>query len=691
MLPNGAKLIPPISSRNPTKTLLSLFRFTKTLASIHQLNAQILVNGLHRSLLFGPMIFGAYTQLGSLHVASKAFNHITFENLHSWNTILASHSKNKCFYDVLQLFKRMLKEGKLVDSFNLVFAVKACFGLSLFQGAKLFHSLAIKLRLEGDPYVAPALMNVYTELGSLEEAHKVFEEVPLKNSVIWGVMIKGYLNFSEEFGVFELFSRMRRSGFELDPFVVEGLIQACGNVYAGKEGKTFHGLCIKKNFIDSNFFLQTSLVDMYMKCGFLDFALKLFEEISYRDVVVWSAIIAGFARNGRALESISMFRQMLADSVTPNSVTFASIVLACSSLGSLKQGRSVHGYMIRNGVELDVKNYTSFIDMYAKCGCIVTAYRVFCQIPEKNVFSWSTMINGFGMHGLCAEALNLFYEMRSVNQLPNSVTFVSVLSACSHSGRIEEGWSHFKSMSRDYGITPVEEHYACMVDLLGRAGKIDEALSFINNMPTEPGASAWGALLGACRIHRRAELAEEVAKKLLPLESDQSGVYVMLSNIYADVGMWEMVKKTRLKMCEKGLLKIVGFTSIEIEEKLYLFSSEDRFAYKNTQIESLWNSLKERMRELGYVPDLRFVLHDVDDEVKQEVLCGHSEKLAIVFGLLNSGEGMPIRITKNMRVCGDCHTASKFISLITRRKIIMRDVKRFHHVQDGVCSCGDYW
>ncbi|RVW99805.1 Pentatricopeptide repeat-containing protein, chloroplastic [Vitis vinifera] len=571
------------------------------------------------------MIFGAYIQLGSLHVASKAFNHITFENLHSWNTILASHSKNKCFYDVLQLFKRMLKEGKLVDSFNLVFAVKACFGLSLFQGAKLFHSLAIKLRLEGDPYVAPALMNVYTELGSLEEAHKVFEEVPLKNSVIWGVMIKGYLNFSEEFGVFELFSRMRRSGFELDPFVVEGLIQACGNVYAGKEGKTFHGL------------------------------------------------------------------QMLADSVTPNSVTFASIVLACSSLGSLKQGRSVHGYMIRNGVELDVKNYTSFIDMYAKCGCIVTAYRVFCQIPEKNVFSWSTMINGFGMHGLCAEALNLFYEMRSVNQLPNSVTFVSVLSACSHSGRIEEGWSHFKSMSRDYGITPVEEHYACMVDLLGRAGKIDEALSFINNMPTEPGASAWGALLGACRIHRRAELAEEVAKKLLPLESDQSGVYVMLSNIYADVGMWEMVKKTRLKMCEKGLLKIVGFTSIEIKEKLYLFSSEDRFAYKNTQIESLWNSLKERMRELGYVPDLRFVLHDVDDEVKQEVLCGHSEKLAIVFGLLNSGEGMPIRITKNMRVCGDCHTASKFISLITRRKIIMRDVKRFHHVQDGVCSCGDYW
>ena len=585
----------------------------------------------------------------------------------------------------------MLTEKNLVDSFNLVFAVKACLRLSLFQRAKLFHSLAIKLRLERDMYVAPALMNVYSELGSLDEARKVFEEIPQKNSVIWGVMMKGYLNFSKEFEVFDLFSGMRDHGCELDPFVVEVLIQACGNVCAGKGGETFHGLCIKKNFIEYNNFLQTSLVDMYMQCGFLDFALKLFEDISHRDVVLWSTIISGFARNGGALESISMFRQMLANSVTPNSVTFASIVLGCSSLGSLKQGRSVHGYVIRNGVELDVKNYTSFIDMYAKCGCVAAAYRVFRQMPEKNVFSWSAMINGFGMHGLSGEALKIFDEMRSLNQLPNSVTFVSVLSACSHSGRIEEGWNHFKSMSRDYGITPLEEHYACMVDLLGRAGKIDEALSFINNMPMEPGASSWGALLSACRIHKRVELAEEVAKKLLPLESDQSGVYVMLSNIYADFGMWEMVKKTRVKMFEKGLRKSVGFTSIEVKKKLYLFSSKDRFSYKNTQIESLWNSLEKRMGELGYVPDLRFVLHDVDDEVKQEVLYGHSEKLAIVFGLLNSGEGMPIRITKNIRVCVDCHTASKFISLITRRKIIMRDVKRFHHVQDGVCSCGDFW
>ncbi|KAK9281302.1 hypothetical protein L1049_004199 [Liquidambar formosana] len=392
---------------------------------------------------------------------------------------------------------------------------------------------------------------MYTEMGSLEDARKMFEGISERSSVIWGAMMKGYLQFSREVEVFELFSRMRRSGLELDSFTLEGLVRACGNRFAGREGKAVHGLCIKQNFIDSNICLQTSLVDMYMKCGLLDFAVKLSEEVCDKDVVLWSAMIAGFAKNGRALEAMSLFRQMLKESITPNSITFASILLACSNLGSLKQGMSVHGYMVRNGVELDMVNYTSFIDMYAKCGGIVAAHRVFNEMPEKNIFSWSAMINGFGIHGLYSEAFALFDQMRSENQLPNSVTFVSVLSACSHSGRVEEGWTYFKSM-KTYGIVPMEEHFACMVDLLGRAGKIDEALSLIRNMPMEPSASAWGALLGACRIHKQVELAEEVSKKLLPLESDQSSVYVLLSNIYADVGMWESVKKMRLKMGETG-------------------------------------------------------------------------------------------------------------------------------------------
>ena len=227
--------------------------------------------------------------------------------------------------------------------------------------------------------------------------------------------------------------------------------------------------------------------------------------------------------------------------------------------------------MIRKGVDLDVVNYTAFIDMYARCGSVAMAQKVFVEMPEKNVVSWSAMINAFGIHGLCSEALAFFDQMRSENQVPNSITFVSLLSACSHSGKVAEGWKYFKAMTQDYGIVPTEEHYACMVDLLGRAGKIDEALSFINNMPIKAGASVWGALLDACRIHRRVEIAEKVAKKLLPLEANKASVYVLLSNIYADSGKWELVRNIRYKFGKKGLHKSVGFTTIEVGKKLHIF------------------------------------------------------------------------------------------------------------------------
>ncbi|KAF8401852.1 hypothetical protein HHK36_012799 [Tetracentron sinense] len=691
MIPAGGKAIPIISPKNPSKTFLSLFHLTKTLALTKQLHAQIIIYGLHQSVLYGSKISNAYIELGSLENASEAFDQITLKNQYSWNTIISGYSKNGRSLDVLRLYKQMRSENHLVDSFNLVFAVKGCIGLSLMQEGKCVHSGAVKSGLETDWYVVPALINMYTELGSLEEARKVFETNPKRNSVVWGAMIKGYLKFSKEFEVFELFSKMRNSGFELDPFSAEGLIRACGNVCADREGNAFHGYCMKRNFMASNCCLQTSLVDMYTKCSLLECALKLFEEIPDKDVVLWSAMVTGFAKNGKAWEAISLFRQMVDESIMPNAITFASVLLACSDMGALQQGKSLHGYVIRNGVELDVVNYTALLDMYAKCGCIGIATRVFNRMPERNVFSWSAMINGFGMHGLYSEAFSLFAQMRSKNHVPNAITFVSVLSACSHTGRIGEGWSYFESMTKDYGINPTEEHYACIVDLLGRGEKIDEAVSFIYNMPVEPSASVWGALLGACRIHKRVELAEQVAKKLLVLEPDQSGVYVLLSNIYAAVGKWDMVKKMRLMMSEKGLQKTAGFSAIEVEKKVYVFSAKDRLTYRNTGIDDVWNFLLAKMRALGYVPDVRFVLHDVDDEVKEEILCGHSEKLAIAFGLLKTRAGTPIRITKNLRVCGDCHTASKFVSLITKREILMRDTKRFHHVKDGVCSCGDYW
>ncbi|KAK8702062.1 hypothetical protein V6N13_020432 [Hibiscus sabdariffa] len=541
-----------MSSQNHTKALLfSLFPLTKTLTLTQQIHARILLHGLNSSLVLGSRLTDAYIHLGSLQFAQKTFHAITRKNLHSWNTIISGYSNNKLFVDVLRLFSRMRREIVGVDSFNLVFAIKACVGLSFLKDGKLIHSIAVKFGLEGDPYVAPALGKMYGQLGSLRDARKVFEGFPERNSILWGTMMEGYLKFSEQLQVFELFRRMKESVVELDAFTVGGLVRACGMVSADKEGKMFHGLCIKMNFIDSNVYLQTSLIDMYLKCGLIDFGMKLFQETGERDVVLWSSMISGLAKNGKGLEAIALFRQMLQQPLTPNSATLDSILLACSLRGSLKQGKSVHGYMMRKGIDLDDVNYTSFIDMYAKCGSVAMAQKLFAQMPLKNVVSWSAMINAFGIHGLCSEALACFDQMRSENQVPNSITFVSVLSACSHSGKAEEGWKYFKEMTQDYGVVPTQEHYACMVDLLGRAGKIDEALSFIDGMPIEPGASVWGALLDACRMHRRVELAETVAEKLLPLE----------------VGIGE---ENKGEIGKSGLHKHVRFATVEVGKRLLL-------------------------------------------------------------------------------------------------------------------------
>lgn len=274
---------------------------------------------------------------------------------------------------------------------------------------------------------------------------------------------------------------------------------------------------------------------------------------------------------------------------------------------------------------------------------------------------------------------------------PDHVAFLSVLSACSHGGLIVEGWECFNSMSRDFQVTPRPEHYACMVDLLGRAGRLNEARDFIERMPTRPDAGVWGALLGACRIHLNVELAEVAAKYLFELDADNPGRYVLLSNIYSSSGKRNDADRVRALMKQRGVRKIAGHTIIEIENKVYTFVAGDQ---SNPQTNLIYTELEKminRIREVGYVPDLNFVLHDVEEEMKEKMLNVHSEKLAIVFGLLNTRPDSVIRIKKNLRVCGDCHTATKFISKVTEREIIVRDAHRFHHFKEGACSCGDYW
>ncbi|KAJ4914552.1 Pentatricopeptide repeat-containing protein [Raphanus sativus] len=554
---------------NRTNALLTILTQIKALHHTQQVHAKVIAHGLEEEVVLGSSVTNSYIQSNRLDLAAASFDRIPpwKRNRYSWNTILSGYSKSKNHgEEILRLYNRMRRDcdGGGVDSFNLVFAIKACVGLGFLENGVLIHGLAMKCGLDKDDYVAPSLVEMYAQFGGVEDAQKVFDEMTLRSSVLWGVLMKGYLRYSRETEVFRLFYLMREAGLGVDALALICLVKACGNVFAGREGKSVHGLSIRRSFIEQSGYLQASVVDMYVKCRLLDNAREVFETSVDKNVVMWTTLVSGFAKCERAVEAFDLFRQMLGEYVLPNQCTLAALLVSCSSLGSQRHGRSVHGYMMRNEIEMDAVNFTSFIDMYARCGNIQMARKVFDMMPERNVISWSSMINAFGINGMFEEALDCFGEMKSRNLTPNSVTFVSLLSACSHSGNVQEGRKQFVSMTRDYGIAPEEEHYACMVDLLGRAGEVEEAKSFIDNMPVKPIASAWGALLNACRIHKKVELAEEIAEKLLSMEHNESSVYVLLSNIYADAGMWEMVNSVRRKMGIKGYTKPVGLSAIEL-------------------------------------------------------------------------------------------------------------------------------
>jgi pentatricopeptide repeat protein len=342
------------------------------------------------------------------------------------------------------------------------------------------------------------------------------------------------------------------------------------------------------------------------------------------------------------------------------------------------------------GLEENAVMGTSIIDMYSKCGRVEMARKAFDCMKDKNVKSWTAMVAGYGMHGQATEALEVFYKMIGAGVKPNYVTFVSVLAACSHAGLLKEGWHWFNSMNHEFGVEPGVEHYACMVDLLGDAGHLNEAYDLIKGMKVRPDSVVWGSLLGACRIHKNVELGETSARKLFELDPANYGYYVVLLNIYADAGRWEDVERMRILMKNDGIVKTPGFSLVELNGRVHVFLVGDREHPEHHKIYEYLEKLTMKLQEFGYVRNMTSVFHGITEEEKEMTLRVHSEKMAVAFGIMNSAPGTTIQVIKNLRVCGDCHTVIKLISKIVNREIVVRDSKRFHHFRNGLCSCGDY-
>lgn len=295
------------------------------------------------------------------------------------------------------------------------------------------------------------------------------------------------------------------------------------------------------------------------------------------------------------------------------------------------------------------------------------------------------------MYGEGKKALKAFNDMQATGIFPDHIAFVAILFACSHSGLVDEGLVLFEQMKKDFNIEPRIEHYACVVDLLSRSGQLSEAEKFIYSMPLKPDASIWGPLLSACRSKGNIEIAKHVAEQVIESKSDDPGYYVLVSNVYAALGKWDQVKMIRRSIKDKGLKKGPGCSWIEVKNKFYVFGVGDSFFEQFDEVTTFLGKLADMMAKEGYVADLQYVLHDVGEDEKRDILCGHSERIAIAFGLLNTKPGTPLQIMKNLRVCGDCHTWTKYVSKVMQREILVRDANRFHMFKDGICSCGDQW
>ncbi|XP_077219610.1 uncharacterized protein LOC143853757 [Tasmannia lanceolata] len=527
---------------------------------------------------------------------------------------------------------------------------------------------------------------LYISFGCLDYAFHLFHKIPRPCSFLWNMMIRGYATQGLFHQSIKLYSQMINTGLRPDKFAFPFALKSCAGLSALPMGKHIHQHVICCG-CSNDLFVDAALVDMYAKCGCVEDARIVFDKMPERDLVSWTSMISGYAHNGYNSETLEFFDLMRGSNIKSNRVSLLSALLACGRLGALRKGEWFHNYAIQMGFESDILVATAVIDMYVKCGSLDLGRYLFERTREKDVVCWSSMIAAYGIHGHGRKAIDIFIQMIKAGVKPNCVTFTCLLSACSHSGLLEEGRRYFKLMNKEYGVAPELPHYACMVDLFGRAGQLLEAEELIEKMPLKPDSSIWGSLLGACRIYGDISLGERVADRIFQLDPSHAGYYVLLSNIYAAKSRWNEVEKVRELMARRGVNKIQGFSLIEFNNRVYRFGVGDRTHPQTDKIYSLLEELASPMRHLGYVPLTDFALHDVEDEMKEAALSYHSERLAVAFGLINTAAGTPIRITKNLRICGDCHNAIKLISKIVNRVIIIRDMNRFHHFEDGLCSC----
>ncbi|WCJ25803.1 Pentatricopeptide repeat (PPR) superfamily protein [Euphorbia peplus] len=589
-------------------------------------------------------IIAHYIRSGDLNSALNVFNNMNVRTTVTWNSILAAYSK---------------KSGKINEA------------------QQLFDKIP-----QPDTISYNTLLACYVHNSDMDKARILFDGIPKKDTASWNTMISGFARMGEMDKASGFFDMMPSKNVVTWSAMISGFI-ACGDLDSGVK---FFEMAPVKSVV-----AWTAMISGYMKFGKVELAERLFDEMSTGNVVTWNAMIAGYVENCRAEDGLRLFRRMVGFGIRPNSSSLSSLLLGCSELSALQLGRQFHQIVCKSPLSSDVTAGTSLISMYCKCGDLDDAWKLFIELPRKDVVTWNAMICGYAQHGQGERGLSLFDEMKKEGIRPDWITFIGILLSCNHTGFVDLGIKYFDCMASDYKVETRVEHYICMVDLLGRAGKLEKAVDLIKRMPFRPHVAIFATLLGACRIHKDIDTAEFAAKNLLNLEPTSATGYVQLANLYATLNQWDDVARVWRSMKSKRVVKTPGYSWLEVKSVVHKFRSGDMAHSELDSIHEKLDELEKKMKVAGYVPDLEFALHNVGEEQRERLLMRHSERLAIAYGLIKLPSGTPIRLFKNLRVCGDCHCAIKYISAIEGREIIVRDNVRFHHFKDGFCSCGEYW
>lgn len=612
----------PISSAR-IQSLLQACTKRKDLSAARRVHAFMAINGLETDSFLGDHLIRLFAVCGRLQEASEAFYKVSKPTIYTWNAIISAFANLNQSARALELYEEMKQKGINPDKITFLSILKACIREGSISHGRLTHVEIVKCGLKSDVAVSNTIVDMYAKCGSLKEAHKVFDNISNPDVISWSVMIAGCAIHGPGHSALELFEKMQHKGIEPNLITFSSVLRACSSIGAIKQGTLIYNQFVKSQ-CESDLVIGSTLVDMYAKCGSLKEARKIFDDLQNPDVVSWGAMISGYAMYGDGLAALDLFEKMQQEGIQPNRATFLCALKACGSIGAIEQGKVIHAEIITYGLESDLAVESTLVDIYAKCGNLEEACKVFDNMSTRDAVAWGAMVAGYAIHGNCKTAWQCLKDMQQEGFKPGDALFTSILTACSNGGLLEEGHAYFKIIRDCCAAMPSIEHYACMVDLLGRAGQLHEAEAILQTMPISPDIIVWRTLLACCKIYGNLELGIQCFNQAVELDASDASGYVLMSNMYADLHMWEdvdLVEKTRNCV---GAQKKPGTAWIEVRNRLHEFVVAGQ---NEPQTCAKLCGLVRSMKEEGYMPQLDFILEPVTFEDNEGAYCRQSEEL----------------------------------------------------------------